>query len=78
MVGLECLWEWFLEFLLDFGVILERNRKSTKIGKSGHYQAPSRNVGNPRRGVDLHQGVRYPHRGEAEVPNWHPSGYATM
>ena len=24
--------------------------------------------------VDLRQGVGYPHRGEAKVPKWHPSG----
>ena len=30
--------------------------------------------GNPRRGVDLRQGVGYPRHGEAEVPKWHPSG----
>ena len=28
-------------FLLDFGVILERDRKSAKTGKSGHYRAPT-------------------------------------
>ena len=33
-----------------------------------------RNVGNPRRGVDLRQGVGYPHCSEAEVPKRHPSG----
>ena len=32
-----------------------------------------RSVGNPCRGVDLRQGVGYPHHGEAEVPKWHPS-----
>ena len=25
----------------DFGVILEKNRKSEKTGKSGHYRAPT-------------------------------------
>ena len=31
-------------------------------------------VRNPRRGVDLRQGVGYPHRGKAQVPKWHPLG----
>ena len=59
-----------------FGVILEKNRKSVKIGKKimciiGLLR---HNVGNPRRGVDLRQGMGYPCRGEVEVPKWHPSG----
>ena len=33
-----------------------------------------RNVGNPCCGVDLRQGVGCPHRGEAEVLKWNPSG----
>ena len=33
-----------------------------------------RSIGNPRRDVDLRQGVGYPRRGEAEVPKWHPLG----
>ena len=32
-----------------------------------------RSVGNPRRSVDLRQGVGYPRCGEAEVPKWIPS-----
>ena len=31
-------------------------------------------IGLLRRNVDLNQGVGYPHRGEAKVPKWHPSG----
>ena len=54
--------------------ILEKNRKSAKFGKSRHYRAPMPQRRNPRRGVDLLQGVGYPRRGEAEVPKWHPSG----
>ena len=32
------------------------------------------NVGNPRHGIDIRQGVGYPRHGKAEVPKWHPSG----
>ena len=28
-------------FFCDFGLILEKNRKSAKTGKSGHYRAPT-------------------------------------
>ena len=37
----------------DFGVILEKNRKSAKIGKYGHYRAPTpqRREPTPRRGI---------------------------
>ena len=34
-------------------------------------------VGNPRRGVDLRQGMRYPCREEAKVPKMAPFVYAT-
>ena len=52
-----------------FGIlrIFGENHKSAKIGKSGI-------IGNPRRGINLRQGVGYPRRGEAEVPDWNPSG----
>ena len=55
-------------------MILEKNCKSAKIGKSGHYRDLTPQCREPRRGVDLRQGVGYPRRGEAEVPKWHPSG----
>ena len=55
-------------------MILEKNSKSEKTGKSGHYRIGllRRNVGNPRRGVDLRHGVGYPRCGKAEVPKLHP------
>ena len=48
-----------------FGVILEKNRKSEKIGKNmgiigilrHSVGNPRHSVGNPRRSVDLRQGV---------------------
>ena len=50
------------------------NRKKEENWKNpGIIGLLHRSVGNPRRGVDLCQGVGYPHRGEAEVPKWHPS-----
>ena len=48
--------------------------QNRKTRKSGHFRILRRSVGNPCCGVDLRQGVGYPHRGEAEVPKWHPSG----
>ena len=52
--------------------ILEKNRKSAKTGKFGHYQAPTsqrmeptpRHRPKPRRGIPRH--------GEAEVPKMAP------
>ena len=65
--------------MFGFGIlrIFRGNRKNeenweiwAKIGFL-HYS-----VGNPRHGVDLRQGVGYPGGGKAEVPKWHPLGYA--
>ena len=55
-------------------MILEKNRKSVKLENLGIIGLLRRSIGNPRYGIDLRQGVGCPHRGEAEVPKWHPSG----
>ena len=55
-------------------MILEKNRKSVKLEKSGHYGLLHRSLGNPRHDVDLHRSVGHPRHGEAGVPKWHPSG----
>ena len=62
--------------MICFGIlrICGGNRKKRKSGKSVKIGLLRCNVGNPRRGVDLRQGMGHPHRGEAEVPKWHPSG----
>ena len=39
-----------------------------KLENLGIIELLRHNVGNPRRGVDLRQGVGYPRCGEAEVP----------
>ena len=60
-----------------FGIlrILEKNSKKEESWKNlGIIGLLRRSVGNPRRGVDLRQGVGYPRHGEAEVPKWQPSG----
>ena len=49
-------------------MILEKNRKSVKLEKYGHYGLLRRSVGNPRHGVDLRRNVRHPRLGEAGVP----------
>ena len=70
--------------------ILEKNHKIAKVQKMENLgiigllrhsvRNPRRDidlcqgVGYPRHGVDLCQGVGYPRRGEAEVPKWHPLG----
>ena len=51
------------------------NCKKRKTGKSWHFRAPTPSIGNPRRGIDLRQGVGYPRRSEAKVPKWHPLGH---
>ena len=57
-------------------MISEKNRKSAKkLENRDIIGLLRRNVGNPHRGVDLRQGVRYPRRDEAEVPKLHPLGY---
>ena len=48
--------------------------KVKKLENLGIIRLLRRSVGNPHRGVDLRQGVGYPHRSDAEVPKWHPSG----
>ena len=55
-------------------MILEKNRKSAKTGKSGHYRAPTlqRREPTPRRRPTPRHGI--PRRGEVEVPKWHPLG----
>ena len=52
----------------------EKSQKCNKMEILGIIGLLRCSVGNPRRGVDLLQGVGYPHRGKAEVPKWHPSG----
>ena len=54
--------------------ILEKIVKVQKQENLGIIGILRRSIGNPRRGVDLHKGMGYPRRGEAEVPKWHPSG----
>ena len=50
-------------------MILEKNRKSVKkLENLGIIGLLRRSVGNPRRDIDLRQGLGYPRRGEAEVP----------
>ena len=48
----------------DFGMILEKNRKSTKTGKSGHFQAPTpqRRERMPQRRPTLRHGIPSPRR----------------
>ena len=51
------------------------NRKKEENWKNrGKIRLLCRNVGNPCHGVDLRQGVGNPHRSEADMPKWHPSG----
>ena len=38
---LECFWERFLEFHLDLGLFLEKNRKKGKTKKSGQKRVPT-------------------------------------
>ena len=52
---------------------MEEIEKRGKIGNFGQKRAPMPHIENPRCDVDLHQGVGYPHNGEAEVAKWHPS-----
>ena len=49
----------------DFGVILEKNRKSVKTGKSGHYRAPTpqRREPTPQRRPMPRCGIPFPWRG---------------
>ena len=49
----------------DFGVILEKNRKSAKTEKSGHYRAPTlqRREPTPRRRPTARLGIPSPRRG---------------
>ena len=64
----------------DFEDFLEEISKKGKLENLGIIGLLRRSVGNPRcgvdlrQGVDLCQGVKYPRRGKAEVPKWHPSG----
>ena len=61
---LRCYWELFPCFC--FG-ILEKNRKSEKTGKSGHYRAPKPLRREPMSQRRPSQGVGYPRHNEAEV-----------
>ena len=54
--------------------ILGKIAKVQKMENLGIIGLLRHSVGNPRRVIDLRQGVGYPRRGEAEVPKWHPSG----
>ena len=55
-------------------MILEKTAKVKKLENLGIIGLLLLSVGNPRRGIDLRQGVGYPRGGEAKVPKWHPSG----
>ena len=57
-----------------FGSFWRNSQKEGKLENLGKNGLLCRSVGNPCHGVDLHQGVGYLRRGEAEVPKWHPSG----
>ena len=59
------------EILRIFGGNLKKEENWKILTK---IRLPRRSVGNPRRGIDLCQGVGHPRRGEAEVPKWNPSG----
>ena len=71
---LGCYWSDSHVLFWDFEDFLRRIAKVKKMENLGIIGVLRRSVGNPRRGVDLHQGVGYPRRDEAEVPKWHPSG----
>ena len=58
-------------FVLGFWRKIVKVQKLENLGIIGLLR---RSIGNPRRGIDLRQGMGYPRRGEAEVPKWHPSG----
>ena len=58
------------EILSDFWRKLQKG----ETGKSGIFEFLRHSVGNQHRGVGLHLSVGCPHRGEAEVPKWNPSG----
>ena len=51
-----------------FGLFWRKIAKVQKLRNLGIIGLLRCSIGNPRRGVDLHQGVGYPRRGEAEVP----------
>ena len=55
----------------DFWRKSQKGRKLENLGKIGLLR---HSVRNPRRNVDLRQGVGYPRHDEAEVPKWNPSG----
>ena len=57
-------------FLRIFG---EKSQKS-KRENLGKNELLSHSVGNPHHGVALRRNVGCPHRGEAGMPKWHPSG----
>ena len=68
---LGCYWELFSCFVLGFW---RKIKKVQKLENLGIIRLLRRSVGNPRRDLDLRQGVGYPRCGEVEVPKWHPSG----
>ena len=59
-------------FFLDFGVILEKNRKSAKTGKSGHYQAPTPQRREPTPWCRLMPRRGIPRRGWSRCQNGTP------
>ena len=62
-------------FCFEILRIFKGNHKKEENWKNmGIIRLLRRSIGNPRHGVDLHQGVGYPHRGEAKVLKWHPLG----
>ena len=56
----------------DFENFWRKSQKGGKLENLGKNRLLRHNVGNPRRGVDLRQGVGYPCRDEAEVQNGTP------
>ena len=55
---------------------MRKSQKGGKLENLGIIGLLRRNIGNPRRGVDLRQGVENPRRGEVEVPKM--AGVATV
>ena len=56
------------------GLFWRKIAKVKKLENLGIIWLLRRNIGNPRRDVDLCQGMGYPCRSETEVPKWHHSG----
>ena len=61
-------------FCFEFLRIFREKSQKSKRENLGKHGLLRRSVGNPRRSVALRRSVGCPHRGEAEVPKWHPLG----